>query len=206
MEPEGQPTLPDQAEQLLEGTAEAPTSAGNYAHASLETPYAWATSDVGYYLPSERNRFTSGLMKLAAAALAAVAGAVAVGVMFLQYDRRTHNTLAPPPPVTVTASPSVAYTASAQPPTAPPDVQREQTPDERYLKLFSEMTTLEVTDPVPVIAMGHAQCDFLSIPGNTPGMAAAAITSEYTKMTRQMSYGAVEAAVNVYCPQYKYEL
>lgn len=196
-------------EKLVQGTAEAPTMAGipvdpdaNTGLAYALDPHIWDTVD--YPVEPEHNHFRTGVVTAAAAALAVIIGAMVVLFAFHRVDSKTvTQTLTVPAPI-VAAQPDPPIGA----PAVPPDMQREshQTPDERYLKLFTQLSTLIVTDPIPIIAMGRAQCDYLSQPGSTPHGAAAAVAAQYSAVTRQMAYGIVEAAVEAYCPQYEPEL
>jgi hypothetical protein len=129
--------------------------------------------------------------------------------MFIS-GRQTRNSAQPtaaPSISTVTVvAPPTTMTAPATSATSPAPENKTQKLDDEYLRLFTAMSTLNVTDPVPIIALGKAQCDYLAQPGNTVASGTTVLEKQYHDLTRQQCYGIVSAAVTVYCPQYKGEL
>ncbi len=230
MEPTDTPL--DAAARLMEGTANAETMAGGLVCADAETmvghpiptdatPLAWSVPgeivdypDTGSFPVAEpqHGRFESIPLQLAAAAAAVALGAVAVAVL-LHSNRQPPDWPVPAPTTVTVAAPPVATVV--MPTTHPPAGKhptREATPskDQQYLTLVTQLSTLVVTDPTPVIAMGHAQCAYLGEPGATLRSTANALVHQYSgayddgsHLTFPMAYGIVQAAVAVYCPQYK---
>jgi len=121
-------------------------------------------------------------------------------VIFLvsyQPPSQRSSTVAAPP---VTAQAPRTFTTTVTPP--------PETPDELYLRLFSQLTGLGVADPDVLIVLGHQQCDYLAQPGATPSSAAEALMDKYKEpdtgkpLTWQEANGTVQAAIQAYCPQY----
>lgn len=186
---------------LLQGTADAPTMMGGPAAAD-ETQLAWSGvqdyPDTGY--EPVGHSVGSAALTAALAVLAVLAGTLTVALLYTSRSSPPAPAVTTPTTVTAAAAqdPDVVPPTSTRP--IPPSAARAETPDDLYLRLFAEQSTLIVSDPVPIIAFGHAQCDYLSRPGSTLHSATTAIADKYKDVTPQMAYGIVMAAVTAYCP------
>lgn len=180
------------------------------------TQLAWSADPVVDYPPTGYEHvaepvYSTAAVKVTAAALAVLAGAATVLLLYVGRTVRQSPTTASTT-VTVAATPAPVRDPDIQPapPMAPepasptssktPESTPSETPDQQYVTLVTELSDLIVEDPAPIIAIGHAQCDYLSQVGNTMHDAASGLTGQYSGLTPQMAYGIISAAVTVYCP------
>ena len=207
-------------EEKDEYDADAPTMFGGYPITGDYTLLDYTEEQQHGF---KQHGFKHAALMTASAALAVALGAVAAVLLLFRNtptvvaaQPSTVTVEAPAPilvTVTSTAAPLLAVTVTS---TAPPEPQithsrslrntDSENVDQRFLKRFSELTTLVVDDPQTVIWFAHEQCRYLAQPGATVNQDVDLITKKYTVMTRAMSYGVVESAVEAYCPQYSNEL
>lgn len=103
-----------------------------------------------------------------------------------------------PPPVAPPAASSVPPAVHETPPAPAP------TPDEMYEGIVNA-SGLRITDPPPMIALGHHQCDLLD-QGHTVAELVAKLLHQYTAINNVMAFGVVRGAVAAYCPEYTNQL
>jgi hypothetical protein len=198
------------------GESGVPEQHPRWQEAYSEMTGVWPPDQLDYPptgpLPVHRKFAAVGSMAL----VAVVAIAVTTATLWMLRRPEPQPTPQPPTvtatvtPPTVTAAPTTITETTVQTPV------HDETLDEQYIRLFKDFTGWGVTDPQPLIAIAHQQCDYLAIPGNTPSSAAAVLMERFTApvepghpkrpMSRQEAFAMVQAAVTVYCPEYKREL
>lgn len=174
------------------------------------TMAAWsqqAEEPFNYPEPEYRTPWVPALL-FAGLMIAAVAVAVTTAVVLVTHRPSGPSITVPPPATTTTmvttvvADPTTVTQTQTQ--VATPStvaVPVPQTQDERYLAMFADETGLIITNPKPVIALGHRICNELT-GGSSVASEIALLQTQYTNITSERAWGAVDAASAVYCPQY----
>ena len=124
------------------------------APADAVTQFAWSVPEPpAFDYPAKQGRWRQAMLTIAAAAVAGVAGAV--GVAVLQHNdgpRRdpvpTPIAVSQMPPSPATVTQVIAPTTITQTLPTVRAAQPEEDLDEQYLRLFTQFTSLDITDRV----------------------------------------------------------
>jgi hypothetical protein len=222
---------------MLKGTAEAPTmEAGTtIAPPAVNTPLAWSAAgwspevvdypDTGSYPAVVENRLGPAALKLAAAAVAVLVGALVVLLYQPDHDTMASTvtvTAAPPSkviqpaeptqdPDVVTPTPVPSPTVAPPPPvTAAPPLSRDDafindiSDNDGYWWVNSNTSTCQGGHDCRTveIQIAHIVCAKLAAGSSQDDVVTASMPNQRGVTRQQVSYF-VNSAAKYYCPQYK---